>query len=182
MPWRPTIPATLPATYPIVFRCLLIDGSGAGDDAYYLRTALSPGGSAKPGWSPRVEPPSFLRNHDQLDKFAAIFLLDVPRLDDSEVTALEDYVRAGGGVAIFLGSGSSTVLLQRTALSRWDGIDARRDSMCLLNCSVLVMKRRPMSRSRTIQFFVFSQASETVFSPLRRVNFYYAISRPWRKP
>jgi hypothetical protein len=31
-------------------------------------------------------------------------LLDVPRLDEAEVTALEEYVRAGGGLAIFLGS------------------------------------------------------------------------------
>ncbi|QEG35579.1 BatA domain-containing protein [Bythopirellula goksoeyrii] len=89
---------------PNSFPLLVIDGSGAGDDSYYLRTALSPGGSAKPGWSPRVEPASFLRNHDQLEKFAAIFLLDVPRLDESEVSALEDYIRSGGGVAIFLGT------------------------------------------------------------------------------
>ena len=87
----------VPNSYPL----LLVDGSA--DDAYYLRTALSPGGSSKPGWSPRVEPPSFLRDHDQLDRFAAIFLLDVPRLDDAEVSALEDYVRRGGGVAFFLG-------------------------------------------------------------------------------
>ncbi len=88
----------VPNTFPL----LLIDGSPAGDDGYYLRTALSPG-SSKPGWSPRVEPPSFLRDHDELKKFAAIFLLDVPRLDDAEVTALEDYVKQGGGLAIFLG-------------------------------------------------------------------------------
>ena len=88
---------------PNSFPLLLIDGSPEGDDGFYLRTALSPSGTSKPGWSPRVEPPSFLRDHEQLKKYAAIFLLDVPRLDDAEVTALEEYVRQGGGLAIFLG-------------------------------------------------------------------------------
>lgn len=89
----------VPNTFPL----LIIDGSPGGDDGFYLRIALNPGGNSKPGWSPRVEPVSFLRDHKELDKFAAIFLLDVPRLDDAEVTALEEYVKAGGGLAIFLG-------------------------------------------------------------------------------
>lgn len=91
--------ADVPNTFPL----LIIDGSAAGDDGFYLRTALDPGGTSKPGWSPRVEPPSYLRNHEELGKFAAIFLLDVARLDEAEVEALEDYVAAGGGLAIFLG-------------------------------------------------------------------------------
>ncbi len=88
---------------PQQFPVLLIDGSHEGDDGYYLRTALSPGGNSKPGWNPVVHRPEFLRQHDQLDKFAAICLLDVPRLDESEVAALESYVQQGGGLGIFLG-------------------------------------------------------------------------------
>ena len=89
----------VPGSFPV----LLIDGSPAGDDGFYLRTALAPGGPSKPGWDPQVEPPSFLRKHDQLDNFAAICLLDVARLDESEVAALEAYVEQGGGIGIFLG-------------------------------------------------------------------------------
>jgi hypothetical protein len=91
--------ADVPNTFPL----LIIDGSPGGDDGFYLQTALNPGGASKPGWSPRVEPVSFLRQHEELEKFSAIFLLDVPRLDEAEVTALENYVQAGGGLAIFLG-------------------------------------------------------------------------------
>jgi hypothetical protein len=91
--------ADVPTSYPL----LLIDGSKDGDDGFYLRTALSPSGASKAGWDARVEPASFLRDHEALKKFSAIFLLDVPRLDDAEVTALEDYVREGGGLGIFLG-------------------------------------------------------------------------------
>ena len=88
---------------PNSFPLLIIDGSPDGDDGFYLQTALNPSGNSKPGWSPRVEPASFLRKHEELQKFAAVFLLDVPRLDEAEVTALEDYVKAGGGLAIFVG-------------------------------------------------------------------------------
>jgi hypothetical protein len=89
----------VPTSYPL----LLIDGSKDADDSFYLRTALSPSGSSKAGWDARVEPVSFLRDHEALEKFSAIFLLDVPRLDEAEVTALENYVRRGGGLGIFLG-------------------------------------------------------------------------------
>ncbi|MCG8451253.1 MAG: BatA domain-containing protein [Pirellulales bacterium] len=88
---------------PSEFPVLLIDGSRRGDDGYYLRTALNPGGNSKPGWLPQLERPQFLRKHEQLHKFAAICLLDVPRLDAPEVTALEEYVEQGGGLGIFLG-------------------------------------------------------------------------------
>jgi hypothetical protein len=38
-----------------------------------------------------------------LEPFAAIYLLDVPRLSDQAVKNLEDYTRSGGGLAFFLG-------------------------------------------------------------------------------
>ncbi len=91
--------AQIPASFPV----LVIDGSSDGDDGYYLRTALSPGGRNLGGWTPQVEPASFLRRHERLADYAAICLLDVARLDDPEVAALEDYVKSGGGLAVFTG-------------------------------------------------------------------------------
>jgi hypothetical protein len=91
--------ATIPASFPV----LVIDGSPAGDDGFYFRNALSPGGRNLAGWTPQVEPASFLRQHERLAEFAVIVLLDVPRLDDPEVAALEEYVTSGGGLAVFLG-------------------------------------------------------------------------------
>jgi hypothetical protein len=38
-----------------------------------------------------------------LNKFPTIFLLNVPSLNEKQTVALENYVRAGGGVAFFLG-------------------------------------------------------------------------------
>jgi hypothetical protein len=82
---------------------LLVDGDPAARDAYFLATALSPGGGVKTGLKPRIEPVRFLRNHDELQRFSAIYLLNIDYLDDSEVTALERYVQSGGGVGFFLG-------------------------------------------------------------------------------
>ena len=45
-----------------------------------------------------------MRTVKDLKKYAAVLLLDVPRLDDPEIEALEAYVKSGGGVAFFLGS------------------------------------------------------------------------------
>lgn len=91
--------AQIPRSFPV----LIVDGSTDGDDGYYLRNALSPGGQDLAGWSPQVETPSYLRQSADLRKFAAIFLLDVPRLEQPAVDALESYVAGGGGLAIFVG-------------------------------------------------------------------------------
>ncbi len=101
-PSRPTTCATPWSTWPPPCRCWSIDGDPRAQDAFFLSSALSPGGKVKSGLSPLVESPRFLRDH-ALDKYEAIFLLNVERLDAAEIEPLEAYVRAGGGLAFFLG-------------------------------------------------------------------------------
>ena len=88
----------LPGGVPV----LLVDGEPDATNARYLAAALAPGGAVKTGIDPRIEPTSFL-NVNRLDEFQAIYLLNVDRLDHAAVAALEDYVRSGGGVGLFLG-------------------------------------------------------------------------------
>ncbi|MHB8903403.1 MAG: BatA domain-containing protein, partial [Thermoguttaceae bacterium] len=87
-----------PAELPV----LLIDGDLNGEDASYLDSALRPGGAVTTGLTPRVEKPRFL-SQEPLDSFRAIYLLNVERLEDSAVKALEAYVAGGGGLGVFLG-------------------------------------------------------------------------------
>ena len=89
----------LPAARPV----LIIDGSPDGRGGRQLSLALAPGGNTRTGWQPHVEPASFLADAERLSQQAAVCLLDVPRLADDELAALEDYVRDGGGVAFFVG-------------------------------------------------------------------------------
>jgi hypothetical protein len=81
---------------------LLLDGDPEAPDARYLSAALAPGGPVATGIRPRIEPPRYL-SANPLDSFAAVYLLNVERLDRSAVEALERYLEEGGGVAVFLG-------------------------------------------------------------------------------
>ena len=81
---------------------LVVDGDPKGQDAFFLSTALAPGGKITSGLRPLIESPRYLRDHS-LEQFETIFLLNVPRLESNEIAALEAYVKAGGGVGFFLG-------------------------------------------------------------------------------
>jgi hypothetical protein len=81
---------------------LLIDGDPRADDARYLSAALAPGGPVPTGIRTRIELPRYL-SLNPLSPFRSIYLLNVDRLDASAVAALEEYVRSGGGLGVFLG-------------------------------------------------------------------------------
>ncbi len=88
----------LPPDVPV----LLIDGDAQARDARFLDFTLDPGGSVRTGVRPQIETPRFL-SLKPLDQFRVIDLTNVDRLDASAVAALEKYVAAGGGLALFLG-------------------------------------------------------------------------------
>ena len=167
----------VPPSFPI----LIIDGSRDGDDGYYLRTALSPGGTSKAGWSPQVEPPRFLRKHEQLAKFAAICLLDVSRLDDPEVDALEKYVKTGGGLGIFLGPQTQRPFYNERMY---------RDGTGLLPAPLDVPTQLLSDNQRTTPDVVVADhpifrifgGQRNSFLTVVAVNFYYALEPMWQFP
>jgi len=79
------------------------------NDAYYLSSIFQPGQRARTGIRPVTETSAFLRDTstEVLQTYHAVYLLDVPRLDPSGVNNLKQFVRAGGGVGIFLGPSSN---------------------------------------------------------------------------
>lgn len=169
--------AELPASFPV----LVIDGSIEGKDAYYLQNALGPGGRNVAGWSPRVEPPSYLRKQPSLDEFAAICLLGVPRLEDPDVEALENYVRRGGGVFVTLG----TAIDRRFYNSR-----LYRDGEGLLPAplgSPTQLLRESSDESPDVLvtdhpiFRIFS-GEKNSYLAVARFDFYYALESAWQAP
>ncbi len=56
--------------------------------------------AARPEPRPPDEQPAF----NDLDKYAAVVLANVPKLTDAQLAALTDYVRRGGGVGLALGN------------------------------------------------------------------------------
>jgi hypothetical protein len=85
---------------------LIVDGDprggGRSGDAFYVATALAPGGAAATGLRPRIEPPGRLASLD-LAAFDSVWLLDVENLAADEIVALENYAAEGGGVVFFTG-------------------------------------------------------------------------------
>lgn len=92
----------VPDTVPV----LIIDAAPEARDGFFIASALAPGGNVQTGLAPQVEPLSFLRKREELAKFSTIYLLNLERLDASEIEALEQYVEQGGGLAFFLGEQS----------------------------------------------------------------------------
>jgi Aerotolerance regulator N-terminal len=96
--------------FPAGERVLVIDGSGHEKNAYYLGVAFRPLLRSNTGIQPDVKPAAFLRDTtpETLQEYAAIYLLDVSRLDGRGVQSLETYVQTGGGLAIFVGPAVNT--------------------------------------------------------------------------
>ena len=84
---------------------LVVDGDSQGRNSYFISSVFQPGSRAVTGVVPDIKPPAFLRRlqPEQLAPYRAVYLLDVDQLDKSAADSLEQFVRAGGGLAIFVG-------------------------------------------------------------------------------
>lgn len=98
----------IPAVVPV----LIVDGSADGDEAYYLESVFAPGRIVT-GINPVARDPSYLRDvtDNELQQYAAIYLLNVERLDAKAVAGLSRYVRSGGGLGMFAGPNTDPAFL-----------------------------------------------------------------------
>lgn len=92
-------------SFPESVPVLVIDGDPQQSHAKYLSTVFQPAGRVQTGIRPTMKDAAYLRDAspNDLRGFAAIYLLDVARLDERAEANLRAYVAGGGGVAIFLG-------------------------------------------------------------------------------
>ncbi len=85
---------------------LLVDGEPglepAAAESFALARALRPDRATPSGINPRVVDADALKGTD-IDRASVIFLLNVPRLSEANLKSLTDFVRRGGGLAIFTG-------------------------------------------------------------------------------
>jgi hypothetical protein len=167
----------LPAAQPV----LIIDGSQDSRGGRQLSLALDPGGNTHTGWSPHLEPASYLTRADDLAKQAAVCLLDVPRLTDDELTALEGYVRDGGGAAFFVGSQPNRDFYNDRLYHSGEGLFPVPLALPtqLLNSQHEV--RPDVSVSDHPLFHVLA-GRRNGFLPLLSVDYYYAVALDWTPP
>ena len=89
-----------------VEKVLVIDGDPKTRGAYHVRSVLDPGSQVRIGAIPEEKPPAFLRSAtiESLAPYRAIYLINLPEINENAADALSKYVRRGGGLAWFLGA------------------------------------------------------------------------------
>lgn len=87
-------------------RVLIVDGNADGLGAYHVSSVLDPGSQVRIGAIPEVRPAAMLRDAslETLQRYRAIYLIDLPEISDRLAQTLQQYVRDGGGLAWFLGA------------------------------------------------------------------------------
>lgn len=84
---------------------LLIDGDLTRTNAFFMEAALNPGSTARTGLRIDIQNESFLREQtaESLAAYSAIYLFDLPRLEEPAIAKLEQYADSGGGICFFIG-------------------------------------------------------------------------------
>lgn len=167
----------LPAGRPV----LIIDGSKDGRGGHQLSLALAPGGNTRTGWQPHVEPANFLADVERLKQQAAVFLLDVPRLAEDELAALEEYVEDGGGLAVFVGPDTDRSFYNDRLYRDGDGLFP---VPLKLPTQLLDQEGETVPDVEVTQHPLFQvlAGKRNGFLPLVLVDYYYALEDGWTPP
>lgn len=81
---------------------LIVDGTRNGEEGQYVADAISADPEVT-GFTAIIDGVDYLRKNP-IDKFAAIYMVNVPELAPDGQSALEEYVRNGGGLCWFMGT------------------------------------------------------------------------------
>src|SRR4051794_35114179 len=165
----------LPAARPV----LIVDGSKDGRGGHQLSLALAPGGNTRTGWQPHVEPLSFLADAEKLNQQAAVYLLDVPRLADDELTSLENFVRNGGGVAFFVGADTDRTFFNERLYHEQRGIFP---APLKLPTQLLDRGDTPDMQVTAHPIFQVLNGRRNGFLSVMMINYYYALQEDWLPP
>ena len=167
----------LPAAQPV----LIIDGSQDGRGGRELSLALAPGGNTRTGWQPHVEPASFLADVERLGEQAAVCLIDVPRLADDELAALEAYVERGGGAAFFVGHQTDRSFYNDRLYRNGEGLFP---APLKLPTQLVDRQDEQTPDVEVTQHPLFRVLSgrRNGFLPLVLIDYYYAVQDDWTPP
>ncbi len=164
---------------PLDVPVLLIDDERA-EDARALATALAPGGRAETGIRPVIETPRYLSIHP-LDDYQVIYLLDVPHLERSALAALEEFVRGGGGLGIFLGEKSGSRFLNEELYRGGEGlmpVPVAGPTDLLIDR----LQRAPDLRAERHAIFRVFAGQRNPFLATVNVDRYFATPEGWEPP
>jgi len=163
---------------PLNLPVLLVDGDSQAQDARYLSAVFAPGGAVTTGISPRIESPRYLST-SALEPFRAIFLANVDRLDKSAIHALEQYVKAGGGVAFFLGERTQPEFINQELYREGQGLFplpiGRPEELYVDH-----LERAPDLEITSHPVFQVFAGQRNSFLPLVIVSRYISVPKTWK--
>jgi len=163
---------------PLNLPVLLVDGDPHAQDARYLAAVFAPGGTVATGVSPRIEGVRYLGTNP-LDQFRAIYLLNVDRLEPSSVAALEQYVRAGGGVGFFLGERSQPDFINGALYRNGQGLfplPVGRPAELFVD----YLEKAPDLEVTPHPMFQVFAGNRNSFLPLVNVSRYFSVPKSWQ--
>ncbi len=159
---------------------LLVDGDARARDARLLSIALAPGRPARTGIRPQIETPRYLSLKPLAD-FRAIDLANIERLDASAVAALEKYVAAGGGLAMFLGENTDVKFINDVLYRDGRGLFP----VPLAGQAELLIDRLEPAPDLEVQrhfiFHVFHDQRNSLIQTIT-VQRYFAVPQQWGPP
>ncbi len=169
----------IPAALPV----LIIDGDTTAatnrrSDANFLMTALAAPGPSPTGIKPQLEAARYLREKPLAD-FYGIYLANIERLDASEIEALEQYVKDGGGLAFFCGELTSPDFYKRQLYRDGTGLFP---APIIGRTELLVNKleKTPDLQVSKHPIFKVFQDERNPFINSVNIEKYYAIDRGWK--
>jgi hypothetical protein len=159
---------------------LVIDGSDTEEsEAFYLIDALG-ADPKKTGFLPTLDRVDSLKRRP-LDKFQSIFLVNVAELPPDAISALEVYVRGGGGLAWFLGPQVRAAFYNDKLYHDGRGLFPARLGIV---SDLMVDETNPgpdFSVTRHPVFDVFQDDGEVLLD-IARVTRYFSVARDWTPP
>ncbi len=163
-------------------KVLLVDGSPAKWESYYVGTALAPGGTAKSGWQPVVVGPNDFSNAGPLEQFAAVALLDVPRLIEEDLDRLADYVSAGGGLLVTLGESIDREFYVTEGFAGGEGLLPAPPDLPTQWVTDRDEGANAVPEIRVAEHPVFRvfRGERNSMLGLMRVNYYYSLASGWQ--
>lgn len=159
-----------------VNRVLIIEGNPANDDGEYLVDALA----ADPGitgYSAQLETVDYLRRRS-IDEFQSVFMLNVSDLTPDALAPLEEYVKAGGGLAWFLGDEIRPSFYISELYKGGAGLFPVKIGI-VANQTQPSGDSEPATEFLEHPIFGVFQGQENPFTELTRVFEYFPVSEDW---
>jgi hypothetical protein len=158
---------------------LIVDGGSGESEGFYLYDALG-ADTKKTGFAPTNGRIDTLRR-DPLERFQSIFLLNISELPPDAIKALDDYVRAGGGLAWYLGPLVRTAFYNDKLYKDGEGLfPARLGGMA----DLFVDETNPAPDMQVAPHMIFDvyQGSGQELLNYAKVTRYFSVARDWIPP